>query len=102
MTAADCPFVKPRTGYEPPDVRYHDATVDGHWTRVRVHGRDFGTAAGIAAARSVGRRPSAVVSVRNDGYRPGVNCYSVTVATGPRRHGVTPVVTVSVNLEVSP
>ena len=84
-------------------TKYRDAQVNGHWTRVRVTGRDFEFAAGRAAARSVGRRPSAVVSVRADGWRPGfVRLFAVTVATGPRRHGVTPVVTVSVNLDLQP
>jgi hypothetical protein len=84
---------------------YRTATVGGHWTRVRVHGRDFSTAAGIAAARSVGRRPSAIVSVRDDGCRIDVGTvtsyYQVTVATGPRRHGLTPVVTVRVNVDTT-
>jgi hypothetical protein len=84
---------------------YRTATVDGRWTRVRVTGRDFSTAAGIAAARVVGRRPSAVVSVRDDGYRVNAgnvtSYYAVGVATGPRRHGVTPVVDVRVNVDTT-
>jgi hypothetical protein len=84
---------------------YRTATVDGRWTRARVTGRDFSTAAGVAAARSVGRRPSSVVSVRDDGYRVEAgdvtSYYHVTVATGPRRHGLTPVVTVRVTVDTT-
>lgn len=88
-------------------MQFLNATVDGAWKRVRIDGlRTLGNveyAVGRAAARSVGRRSSAVVTVRTDGWRPGfVRLYSVTVATGPRRHGVTPVVTVNVNLELQP
>jgi hypothetical protein len=84
---------------------YRTATVDGRWTRVRVTGRDFESAAGRAAARSVGRRPSAVVSVRDDGYRADAGTvtsyYHVTVATG-RAHGdVRPTVTVRVNVDTT-
>jgi hypothetical protein len=87
------------------DYHYRTATVDGRWTRVRVTGRDFSTAAGIAAARSVGRRPSAVVSVRDDGCRIDegdvTSYYVATVATGPRCHGIAPVVTVRVNVDTT-
>ena len=86
-------------------TKYRDAQVNGHWTRVRVTGRDFEFAAGRAAARSVGRRPSAVVSVRDDGYRADAGTvtsyYHVTVATGPRRHGLTPIVTVRVSIDTT-
>lgn len=86
-------------------TKYRDAQVNGHWTRVRVTGRDFESAAGRAAARSIGRRPSAVVSVRDDGYRIDAgdvtSHYHVTVATGPRRHGLTPVVTVRVTVDTT-
>lgn len=86
-------------------ITMRDATVNGHWIRVRVDGRNFEGAAGRAAARSVGRRPSAVVSVRDDGYRADsgtvTSYYHVTVATGPRRHGVTPVVTVRVAVDTT-
>ena len=85
--------------------RYRTATIDGRWTRVRVHGRDFESAVGRAAARSVSRRPSAVVSVRDDGYRVDAgdvtSYYQVTVATG-RAHGdVRPTVTVRVNVNTT-
>lgn len=84
---------------------YRKATIDGRWTKIRVTGRDFESAAGRAAARSVGRRPSAVVSVRDDGYRVAAgdvtSHYHVTVATGPRRHGLTPVVTVRVTVDTT-
>jgi len=84
---------------------YRTATVDGRWTRVRVTGRDFAAAVGTAAARSVGRRPSAVVSVRDDGHRVDAgdvtSYYHVTVATGPQQHGLTPVVTVRVNVDTT-
>ena len=88
-------------------MRFFNATVDGAWTRVRIDGprtlENIDAAVGRAAARSVGRRPSAVVTVRTDGWRPGfVRLYSVNVATGPRRHGVTPIVTVNVNIELQP
>jgi len=86
-------------------TKYRDAAVNGHWTRVRVTGRDFESAAGRAAARSVGRRPSAVVSVRDDGYRADAGTvtsyYVATVATGPRRHGLTPIVTVRVSVDTT-
>jgi hypothetical protein len=86
-------------------TKYRDAQVNGHWTRVRVTGRDFESAAGRVAARSVGRRPSAVVSVRDDGYRAGAGIvtsyYYVAVATGPRRHGLTPIVTVRVAVDTT-
>ena len=85
--------------------RYLDAQIDGEWTRVRVDGArtnaNIEHAAGRAAARSIGRRASDVVTVRTDGWRPGfVRLFVVTVATGPTRHGLTPVR--SVNVEVSP
>jgi hypothetical protein len=84
---------------------YRTAAVDGLWTRVRVTGRDFETAARVAAARSIGRRPSSVVSVRDDGYRAEAgdvtSYYHVTVATGPRRHGSTPIVTVRVSIDTT-
>jgi len=88
-------------------MEFLNATVDGRWTRVRIDGpRTFENvefAAGRAAARSVGRTAGSVVTVRTDGWQPGfVRLFVVTVATGPRRHGVTPVVTVSVNLELQP
>jgi hypothetical protein len=84
---------------------YRTATVDGRWTKIRVTGRDFESAAGVAAARSVGRRPSAVVSVRDDGYQVDAgdvtSYYHVTIATGPRHHGLTPVVTVRVAVDTT-
>ena len=84
---------------------YRTATVDGHWTRVRVTGRDFLTAAGIAAARSVGRRPSAVVSVRDDGCRIDAgdvtSYYVATIAIGRANGDVRPTVTVRVNVDTT-
>jgi hypothetical protein len=86
-------------------IRYRTATVDGRWTKIRVTGRDFSTAAGIAAARSVGRRPSAVVSVRDDGYRIDAgnvtSSYHVTVATGRPNGDIRPVVTVRVHIDTT-
>lgn len=88
-------------------MRFLNATVDGAWKRVRVDGPrtlvNVESAVGRAAARSVGRRAEHVVTVRTDGWRPGfVRLFAVTVATGPRRHGLTPVVTVNVNVEIQP
>ena len=88
-------------------MQFLNATVDGAWKRVRVDGPrtlvNVEAAVGRAAARSVGRRAEHVVTVRTDGWRPGfVRLFAVTVATGPRRHGVTPVVTVNVNVEIQP
>lgn len=88
-------------------MQFLNATVNGAWKRVRIDGprtlENVDAAVGRAAARSVGRQSSAVVSVRTDGWRPGfVRLFVVTVATGPRRHGVTPVVTVNVNIELQP
>ena len=85
---------------------YRTGTVAGLWTRIRV-GRDYDTSAGNAAARSVGRRPSAVVSVRHDWDRSAANGdtargYQVTVATG-RAHGdVLPVTRIYVVIDTTP
>ena len=86
-------------------MQFLNATIDGTWKRVRLDGpqtlENVDAAVGRAAARSVGRRAEHVVTVRPDGWRPGfVRLFVVTVATGPRRHGITPVVTVSVNVEL--
>ena len=88
-------------------MQFLNATVDGAWKHVRIDGArtnaNIEHAAGRAAARSIGRRASDVVTVRTDGWRPGfVRLFVVNVATGPRRHGVTPVVTVNVNIELQP
>ena len=80
---------------------YRTATVDGCLARVRVTGRDFAAAVGAAAARSVGRRPSAVVSVRAVDAGDVTSYYHVTVATGPQQHGLPPVVTVRVNVDTT-
>jgi hypothetical protein len=88
-------------------MEFLNATVDGRWTRVRIDGprtiANVEFAAGRAAARSIGRRAGHVVTVRTDGWQAGfVRLFEVTVATGPRRHGLTPVVTVRVNVELQP
>ena len=88
-------------------MRFFNAVIDGAWKRVRIDGPrtlvNVESAVGRAAARSVGRRAEHVVTVRPDGWRPGfVRLFVVDVATGPRRHGLTPIVTVRVNLEIQP
>lgn len=88
-------------------MQFLNAVIDGRWTRVRIDGprtlENVDAAVGRAAARSVGRRAEHVITVRPDGWRPGfVRLFAVDVATGPRRHGLTPVVTVRVNLEIQP
>jgi hypothetical protein len=88
-------------------MKFLNATIDGRWTRVRIDGprtaENVEFAAGRAAARSVGRKAAHVVTVRTEGWRPGfVRLFSVAVATGPRRHGLTPIVNVTVNVEMQP
>lgn len=70
--------------------------VDGHPARARLDGRDYEAAAGRAAARSIGRRASAVYGVTDDGrtdWGDGTQTrhYVVTVTTGPRHGDVHPV-----------
>lgn len=88
---------------------YHTSTtialrVDGHPARARLDGRDYEAAAGRAAARSIGRRPSAVYGVTDDGrtdWGDGSQTrrYVVTVTTGPRNGDVYPVRRVRVAID---